>query len=108
MRACRDKKTGLLKGDGLVTFLLRPSVRIATTIMHERPLRPGGAQAMHVQEAHFEMKGDYVAPRGKGGGKGAKGAKGKKKAASQKDKVLGWSGFDDTHKASEVCTLRQQ
>ena len=111
-----------MKGDGTVTFLLRPSVRIATMIMAGRPLRPGAGPDMSVQEAHFEMKGDFVAKKkqkasgggggssagvksgaGGKGGKAGKGAKGKSKpVVSQKDKVLSWSGFDDTYKASEV------
>ena len=112
-----------MKGDGTVTFLLRPSVRIATMIMAGRPLRPGAGPDMSVQEAQFEKKGDFVARKkqkaggggggssgagvksgaGGKGGKAGKGAKSKSKpVVSQKDKVLSWSGFDDTYKASEV------
>lgn len=116
--ACRDKESGIAKGDGTVTFLLRPSVRIATTIMHGRPLRPGGAPEMTVQEAEYQMKGDFVAKKknnskakkdgAAAGGKGAKGkggAKGGKPVQSQKDRLLSWGGFDDVHKASEARSV---
>ena len=92
-----------------MTFLLKPSVRIATTIMHGRPLRPGGAPDMTVQEAQFEMKGEFDAKK-KSERKSEsqkKGGKGKKPVVSQKEKLLSWSGFDDTHKASEVCKCCQ-
>jgi hypothetical protein len=98
---CRDKETGITKGDGTVAFLLRPSVRLALTIMHGRPLRPGGAPDMSVTEAEFQMKGDFVANKKKQGGGGNKAGKGKN-VPSQKDRLLSWSGFDDVHKASEV------
>jgi hypothetical protein len=95
-----------MKGDGLVTFLLQPSVRIAKTIMHGRPLRPGGHPDMAIQEAEFKMKGDFVSnkPKGSGkkGGKGGKGGDVKGKSTRQVDKLLSWSGYDDAHKASEV------
>ena len=72
---------------------------------------------MGVDEAQFEVKADSDASKapdkaaaqkgggkgpGKGGGKGAKGGPPKSKVQSQKDKLLSWSGFDDTYKASEV------
>jgi HIV Tat-specific factor 1 len=114
---CRDKETGMMKGDALITFLQRPSVSLACTLMHGRPLRPlKGGRPMSVQEAKFEPKVDAAAagavPKGgqnnsaKKGGKGGVSAKGtSKKAPSQIDKALGWGGFDDKHKASEVCNL---
>jgi HIV Tat-specific factor 1 len=105
----RDKATGLMKGDGLVTFLLQPSVRIAKTIMHDRPLRLGGHPKMAIQEAEFKMKGDFVSSKpqtnSKNGGKGGKGNRAKELRNRQLDKVLSWSGFDDTHKACEVRFL---
>lgn len=120
---CRDKESGVLKGDGLITFLQRPSVNIAVKVMHGRPLRPGDGACMSVQEASFGSQppggsvagapgggpanGEAKAPAGgskpKGGG-AAKGKKptGAKKGAVQKEKLLGWGGYDDTHKATEV------
>ena len=94
----------MMKGDGVVTFLLKPSVRIAETIMHGRPLRPGAGPNMTVQEAKFQPKGEYQPKRKPAGNKGAKG---KKKGPSQAEKLLSWSGFDDTHKASEVTVVLQ-
>lgn len=119
---CRDKETGMVKGDALVTFLQRPSVSLACTLMHGRALRPlRGGRPMSVQEAQFEPKGDSAATAAaasmgaskgaqnnstKTGAKGGAGTKGKgKKGLSQVDRALGWGGFDDKQKASEVCTL---
>lgn len=59
---CRDKKTGMLKGDGLVTFLKRPSVELAINILDGTPFRPGMITMMKVQEARFELKGEYKRP----------------------------------------------
>jgi hypothetical protein len=53
---CRDHKTGMLKGDALIVFLLRPSVNLAIKVMHGRPFRPGSGTAMTVQEASFQPR----------------------------------------------------
>lgn len=58
----RDKASGMLKGDGLVTYLKRPSVELATNILDGTPFRPGMAVNMKVQEARFELKGEYKPP----------------------------------------------
>lgn len=58
----RDKASGLLKGDGLVTYLKRPSVELATNILDGTPFRPGMPIKMKVQEARFELKGEYKPP----------------------------------------------
>jgi HIV Tat-specific factor 1 len=44
VRACthRDKDSGDLKGDALVTYLKAPSVQLATTLLDGAPLREGG------------------------------------------------------------------
>lgn len=110
----------MMKGDALVTFLQRPSVSLALTLMHGRALRPlCGGRPMSVQEAKFEPKGDAAtaaantssAPKpGNSSGvkKGPKGGAGKgkgKKAPSQAAQALGWGGFDDKQKATEVSIL---
>lgn len=108
----------MVKGDALVTFLQRPSVSLACRLMHGRALRPlRGGRPMSVQEAQFESKGGPAAaasgaPSGgqsssaKKGGKGGAGAKGKgEKGPSQVERALGWGGFDDKQKATEVCSL---
>jgi HIV Tat-specific factor 1 len=124
MCCCRDKETGMMKGDALVTFLQRPSVSLACTLMHGRAFRPlRGGRPMVVQEAQFEPKGDSAAASGaaapaasKGaqsnsaakGSRGGGSSKGKgKKAPSQAARALGWGGFDDKHKATEVRTVIQ-
>jgi HIV Tat-specific factor 1 len=40
----RDKATGTVKGDGLVTYLRVPSVDLAVNILHGTAFRPGQAQ----------------------------------------------------------------
>jgi hypothetical protein len=110
----RDRETGLLKGDALITFLQKPSVSLACKLMHGRPLRPARGEPMIVQKATFEAKplesGTPSATQK--GGQAAKApaskGKGKKSVHPQQDKALGWGGFDDTYKASEVgdCLAR--
>jgi hypothetical protein len=98
------------KGDALVTYLLRPSVNIAVKVMHGRQFWPNRGAAMSVQEAQFEMKGEYTARVGNGSGNkgGARNEVKKKGASHQKEKLLGWTGFDDVQKASEVrCRHRE-
>lgn len=52
----------MLKGDGLVTYLKRPSVELAVNILDGTPFRPGMVTMMKVQEARFELKGEYKRP----------------------------------------------
>jgi len=78
-----------------VTYLQPPSVKLAVTMMDGRQLRPGSGPAMGVKEAKFEQKGDYRAQSK------AKIAS-RKKAAEAQEKLLGWHGYDDSHKATEA------
>lgn len=95
LHCCRDNKTGLMKGDALITFLQGPSVKLAMTVMDGRQLRPGEGPPMVVQEAQFEQKGSFVAKK-----RGKKTSK--KKVLEQQERLLNWDGFDDQRKASEV------
>ena len=55
-----DPETGAPKGDGLVTYLKRPSVELACQILDGAQFRPG-SHPLSVSEAKFEMKGEaYV------------------------------------------------
>lgn len=44
----RNKDSGALKGDGLVTYLKEPSVALAVQLLDGTPLRPGGSPNMTV------------------------------------------------------------
>jgi hypothetical protein len=96
----------MMKGDALIVFLQRPSVVLAVKVMHGRPFRAGSGTTMTVQEASFQARPQQQdgqaakKPGAKSAGPGAS----KKKAPAQKqtDRLLGWGGFDDVHKASEV------
>ena len=45
----RDKTTGMLKGDGLVTYLKEPSVQLACTILDDAEFRPNSGKRMKVR-----------------------------------------------------------
>lgn len=45
----RDKTTGMLKGDGLVTYLKEPSVQLACTILDDAEFRPNSGKKMKVR-----------------------------------------------------------
>jgi HIV Tat-specific factor 1 len=104
----RDKTTGALKGDALVTYLRAPSVALALAVLDgaafrdEPPFVSSGEvssdeekkqKTITVTEARFEMKGEaYV--------KKQRGSK-KRKAASlakQARQALDWGGHDDDEK----------
>ncbi|GMH38337.1 hypothetical protein BSKO_06221 [Bryopsis sp. KO-2023] len=94
----RDKATGMVKGDGLVTYLKRPSVELAINILDKTPFRPNMGMLMKVQEARFQVKGDFK-PRP---------SKKKKKPKGKKDRqanLLGWGGFDDRLSASKITVI---
>lgn len=95
----RDAKTGMLKGDGLVTYLKGPSVNLAVSLLDQTPFRYG-LNNMTVTLAHFEQKGDQYVPR-KGPSKKAK----KKALEAQERRALGWTGFDDIAKPEELTVV---
>ena len=72
-------------------------VDLAVKLADDDLFRPDMAKRMTVQPAKFEMHGNQYVPKKKAN---------KKKSAKQKaleaQKVLGWGGFDDKLKASQV------
>ncbi|CAI5462440.1 unnamed protein product [Closterium sp. Yama58-4] len=84
----RDKATGELKGDGLITFLKPPSVDLALKILDGTPLRLGDKQPMSVTLAKFEQKGNVFVKKASDKNK-------KKKLKKLEAKVLGWGGSDN-------------
>ena len=103
----RDAASGLLKGDGLVTYLKEPSVALACSILDGAPLRPEEGGALSVTPATFQPKPAGGGGKGGGGGdaKGGRGGGGDKAREKKKkggrgggavpEKALGWDGFDD-------------
>ena len=63
-------RDGMLKGDGVVTFLKRPSVDLALTLLDGAPLRADGAP-MRLSEAVFERPAQSEGAGGGGEGAGA-------------------------------------
>ncbi|CAI7777906.1 unnamed protein product, partial [Closterium sp. NIES-54] len=84
----RDKATGELKGDGLITFLKPPSVDLALKILDGTPLRLGDKHPMSVTLAKFEQKGNVFVKKASDKNK-------KKKLKKLEAKVLGWGGSDN-------------
>ncbi|KAK9803813.1 hypothetical protein WJX73_002579 [Symbiochloris irregularis] len=103
VKVYRDKALGnVAKGDGLVIYLKAPSVDLACRILDGAQLRPGQGSAMTVQPAKFELHGGEYQPRKKAAGA----AKRQKKANAQaEEKLLGWGGFDDQQKPTEVTVI---
>eukprot|EP00873_Tetraselmis_striata_P038104 jgi/Tetstr1/458368/TSEL_044807.t1 len=95
----KDEASGMLKGDGLVTFLKEPSVEIACTILDGAPLRPGGPP-MSVTVAQFAQKTSRPAMKKKPQNK-----KQKKNMVVSQEKRLDWNGFDDVKKAEDVTVI---
>ncbi|KAI5060404.1 hypothetical protein GOP47_0024824 [Adiantum capillus-veneris] len=90
-----DKRTGLLKGDALVTYLKEPSVDLAIKLLDGAPFRPGGTELMTVNRAKFEQKGDVFVKKEQNKQK-------KKKIKHAEQKALGWGGFDDAKKKQSM------
>jgi len=72
-------------------------VELACKLADEDHFRPGMARRMSVQVAKFEMRGPEYIPKKKANKK-----MGSKEKAKLSDKVLGWGGFDDKLKPSQV------
>eukprot|EP00897_Mesotaenium_endlicherianum_P000914 jgi/Mesen1/10823/ME000093S10340 len=96
-----DRATGLLKGDGLVTYLKEPSVDLALRILDGAPLRPGDSRVMSVTLAKFEQKGDVFVKK-------AASKQKKKKAKQLEQKSLGWGGFDDAKKGKAMAVVMKR
>jgi HIV Tat-specific factor 1 len=94
-----DAATGMLKGDGLVTFLKDPSVELAVTLLDGAPMRPG-LRPMGVSPARFELKGERYVPRHPGDQKRAKAA-----LEAQERRVLGWTGPEDAVQHGNVTVV---
>ncbi|KAK9833990.1 hypothetical protein WJX81_001143 [Elliptochloris bilobata] len=92
----RDRATGMPKGDGLVTYLKEPSVALACNILDGSVFRDDPSKTLSVQVAKFEMRGPEYVPKKK--------AK-KQKKGPKAEKALGWGGFDDQVKATQVTVV---
>lgn len=93
-----DKRTGMLKGDALVTFLKEPSVDLAIKLLDGAPFRPGGTQLMTVTRAKFEQKGEVFIKKEQNKQK-------KKKLKHAEQRALGWGGFDDAKKKQPMSVV---
>ncbi|KAG2438123.1 hypothetical protein HXX76_005732 [Chlamydomonas incerta] len=95
----RDKDTGDLKGDALVSYLKEPSVDLACQFLNGSYFRAGMGHTMTVEKAQFQMKGEkYV---GKSTNKKDK----RKQLAALEQRALGWGGFDDRAPPERTTTV---
>ena len=98
----RDVKSGMLKGDGLVTFLKEPSVDLAITLLDGATLRPG-LPPISVSKARFQMKGERFIPRDPSAKKRAK-----ETVEAQEKRLLSWVGGEDAVPHGEVNVVLRQ
>jgi HIV Tat-specific factor 1 len=70
-------------------------VVLALQILDGAPFRTELTKPMTVQRAKFEMHGDQFVPKKRSNKK-------KKKGAVAAERMLGWDGFDDLKKPTEV------
>jgi HIV Tat-specific factor 1 len=96
----KDNATGMLKGDALVTYLKEPSVGLAINLLDKAPFRYG-LKPMTVSEAKFEQKGDKYIEKSSAAQKRKK----KKALEAQEKRALGWKGFDDVVKSTDVTVV---
>jgi HIV Tat-specific factor 1 len=96
----KDNATGMLKGDALVTYLKEPSVGLAINLLDKAPFRYG-LNPMTVSEAKFEQKGDKFVEKLTAAQKKKK----KKALEAQEKRALGWKGFDDVIKSTDVVVV---
>ncbi|CAJ0930435.1 unnamed protein product, partial [Mesorhabditis belari] len=75
---------GSLKGDGRCTYVKQESVELATTLLHESMFK---GSKISVEEAHFEMKGDYDPAKKKR----RLTAQQKKRFLDQQNKIFAWT-----------------
>jgi HIV Tat-specific factor 1 len=96
----KDNAKGMLKGDALVTYLKEPSVDLAINLLDKAPFRYG-LRPMTVSIAKFEQKGDKYIEKTTAAEKRKK----KKVLEAQEKRALGWKGFDDVVKSTDVTVV---
>eukprot|EP00871_Galdieria_phlegrea_P000399 jgi/Galph1/135/GphlegSOOS_G4803.1 len=64
LKLYRDEQ-GNLKGDGVVTYALQPSVENALKVLDDTEFRLGTGKRIHIEPAKFELKGDRYIPKPK-------------------------------------------
>lgn len=72
---------------------------LALKILDGSYFRAGEGAPLTVQRAHFQMHGEFQ-PKKRGNAR-----KRKKTAQIVEEKALGWGGFDDKIKDTEVCEI---
>jgi len=95
----KDRDTGVLKGDALISYANEESVDIATNILSGKEIRPG--YPVSVERAQFEQKGDYKPRTQKQIDELAK-----IKYKANQEKLMGWKDDDDITEGLRIVILR--
>ena len=95
-KGCTVHASGIALAAGCTLRLELLQVDLALKILDGSFFRAGDSKPLSVQPAKFEMHGDFV-PKKRGNAK-----KRKKMAQINEEKTLGWGGFDDKFKETEV------
>merc|ERR1711879_749494 len=89
----KDRQTGVPKGDGIVHFVKRESVKLAIDMLHEAPCPLDESLTMTVTEAKFEKKENFDPKKAKKRRKLTK--KEKEQLQKREQRLFAWKETDD-------------
>eukprot|EP01024_Parvocaulis_polyphysoides_P074581 TRINITY_DN9621_c0_g1_i2.p1 TRINITY_DN9621_c0_g1~~TRINITY_DN9621_c0_g1_i2.p1 ORF type:complete len:296 (-),score=33.73 TRINITY_DN9621_c0_g1_i2:305-1069(-) len=104
----RERESGEVKGDGLVTYLKQASVDLACQILDGAPFRIDLQETLSVEPAQFTQLPNRKKKQGeKNGQTPKKKDKPRRKGRNNQEHLLNWSGTDDKTKSTEVMVILQ-
>jgi len=96
-----DRQTGVPKGDGIVFYVKRESVKLSIDMLHEARCPLDNDLIMHVEEAKFEQKGEKFDDR-KGKKRRKLTKKEKQLLAKREERIFAWKECQDENIANLI------